>query len=76
MAPCNASFTPSSEELAWARAVIAAFEQPANAGRDVVTVNGRTVEKLHARIARRMLATARAAHDAEPGRREAAASES
>lgn len=76
VAPCNASFTPSSEELAWARAVIAAFEQPANAGRDVVTVNGRTVEKLHARIARRMLATARAAHDAEPGRREAAASES
>jgi citrate lyase subunit beta/citryl-CoA lyase len=76
VAPCNATFTPTSEELAWARSVLAAFDQPANAGQDVVSVNGRTVERLHARIARRMLATARAAQEGDQGRRETATSES
>ncbi len=75
VATCNAAFTPSAEELAWARSVLAAFDQPANAGLDVVQVNGRMVERLHARIAQRMLATARAAPDGDRGRREPATSQ-
>lgn len=74
VAPCNGTFTPSAEEIAWARSILAAFDQPANAGQDVISVNGRTVERLHARIARRMLANARPAQEGE-GRREPAASD-
>lgn len=62
--PCNQSFTPSSEEVAWAQSILAAFDRAGAGTRDAVTVNGRVVERLHARIARRMLATARVA--AEP----------
>ncbi|MDQ2861459.1 MAG: CoA ester lyase, partial [Pseudomonadota bacterium] len=32
---CNAAFTPDPAEVAWARAVIAAFDAPENAGRGV-----------------------------------------
>lgn len=55
--PCNATFTPSTEEVAWAQAILAAFDSPGSNGKDAVSVNGRMVERLHARIARRMLAT-------------------
>jgi citrate lyase subunit beta/citryl-CoA lyase len=58
VASCNAAFTPSQEEIIWARSILSAFEQPGSANRDSVSVNGRTIERLHARIARRMLATA------------------
>lgn len=71
--PCNGIFTPSSEELAWAKGIVAAFELPANQGKDVISVNGRTIEKLHLRIAQRMLAIA--AESGGPGARERAASE-
>lgn len=67
VAPCNTIFTPSSEETAWARSVLAAFDQPSNAGQEVVSVGGRNVEKLHARIARRMLATAKTAKGEKAG---------
>lgn len=55
---CNDAFSPSGEELAWARAVLAAFDLPENAGKGAIAVGGRMVEKLHARIAERMIATA------------------
>jgi citrate lyase subunit beta/citryl-CoA lyase len=61
--PCNQSFTPSSEEVAWAQSILAAFDRAGAGTRDAVTVNGRVVERLHARIARRMLATARVASE-------------
>ncbi|MCW5713338.1 MAG: CoA ester lyase [Bauldia sp.] len=64
VAPCNQSFTPSAEEIIWAQSILAAFDRAGAGTRDAVTVNGRVVERLHARIARRMLATARIA--AEP----------
>ncbi len=67
VATCNAIFTPSAEEIAWARSILAAFDRP-GAGKEAVSVNGRMVERLHARIARRMLATARLAGDGEPAR--------
>ena len=69
--PCNAAFTPSPEEVAWARSILSAFDRPGTNGKDAVSLNGRTVEKLHARIARRMLAAARSTEEPELARQEA-----
>jgi citrate lyase subunit beta / citryl-CoA lyase len=56
--PCNAVFSPSTDEVALARKIIAAFDQPENKGKGVVQVGGRMVELLHADIARRTVAVA------------------
>ena len=53
----NEAFAPSKEEIAWARKVIEAFSAPDNAGKGVITVGGRMVERLHERQARRILET-------------------
>ncbi|MDR3469217.1 MAG: CoA ester lyase [Xanthobacteraceae bacterium] len=55
---CNAAFTPPPHEVAQARAIVAAFERPENAGRGAIQLDGRMVERLHAEIARRTLAIA------------------
>jgi citrate lyase subunit beta/citryl-CoA lyase len=44
---CNRVFTPASDEVAWARRVIAAFADPGNAGRGALRVDGRLAELLH-----------------------------
>jgi len=56
--PCNAVFSPGEEELAWARAVIAAFELPENRGKGAIQVEGKMVELLHLDQARRTVAIA------------------
>jgi citrate lyase subunit beta / citryl-CoA lyase len=53
---CNEIFSPSDEEIAWSRSVIAAFERPENAGAGVITLDGRMVERLHLDMARRTVA--------------------
>lgn len=58
IAPCNAVFSPSAEEIAWASAVTAAFELPENAGKGAIKVDGKMVELLHLDQARRTLAIA------------------
>jgi citrate lyase subunit beta / citryl-CoA lyase len=58
IAPCNAAFTPSQEEVAQARAIIAAFDLPENQNKGVIALDGRMVERLHADIARRTVAIA------------------
>jgi citrate lyase subunit beta/citryl-CoA lyase len=58
IAPCNAAFTPNSEEIAQARAIIAAFEMPENKGKGVIALDGRMVERMHAEMARRSVAIA------------------
>jgi len=58
--PCNAAFSPSDEEVAWARRIIAAFALPENAGKGVIQVDGRMVEILHADMAKRTVAIANA----------------
>lgn len=58
VAPCHAAFAPSPEELAWARAVIAAFEAPENMGLGAVRVGDRMAERLHLAAARRAAAQA------------------
>jgi citrate lyase subunit beta/citryl-CoA lyase len=58
--PCNAAFSPSSEEVAQARKMIAAFDLPENKNKGVVSIDGRMVERLHAEMARRTVAIAEA----------------
>ena len=53
--PCNAVFAPSDDDLARARAIVAAFDDPANAGRGAITVGGAMVERLHLEAAVRTL---------------------
>ncbi len=54
--PANAVFGPSDEEIEHAKAMISTFEEGKAAGQGVVTFNGRMVEELHVRDARRILA--------------------
>jgi citrate lyase subunit beta / citryl-CoA lyase len=56
--PCNAAFSPSPEEVETARKILAAFDQPENENKGVLQVDGRMVERLHAEMARRMVAVA------------------
>jgi citrate lyase subunit beta/citryl-CoA lyase len=56
--PCNAAFSPSPGEVEDARKIIAAFDLPENHGRGVVKLDGRMVERMHADIARRVVAIA------------------
>lgn len=58
IAPCNAIFSPSEEELAWARAVIEAFALPENQGKGAIRVEGKMAELLHLEQARRAVALA------------------
>lgn len=58
VAPCNELFSPSEVELAVARAVIAAFELPENAGKGAIQVDGKMTELLHLEQARRLVAVA------------------
>jgi citrate lyase subunit beta/citryl-CoA lyase len=55
---CNAAFSPSAEEVAQARNIIAAFDLPENAGKGAIALDGRMVERLHVDIARRTVAIA------------------
>ena len=60
IAPCNAAFSPSAEEVAQAKKIIAAFDLPENRDKGVVQLEGRMVERLHADMARRTVAIAQA----------------
>jgi citrate lyase subunit beta / citryl-CoA lyase len=55
---CNRVFSPSEAEIAWARAVVDAFADPANAGKGVLRVGGAMAERLHLEQAERVLALA------------------
>lgn len=54
--PCNAVFSPSETDLAWAASVISAFEQPENQGKGAIKVDGKMTELLHLEQARRLVA--------------------
>ena len=55
---CNRVFAPTPGELDWARAVVAAFAAPENAGRGALRVEGRLAEHLHLDQSRHLLAMA------------------
>lgn len=56
--PCNEIFSPSDEEVTWSRAIIAAFDNPENDHKGVITVDGKMVERLHLAMAERTVAIA------------------
>jgi citrate lyase subunit beta / citryl-CoA lyase len=58
--PCNAAFSPSAEDVAHAKKIIAAFELPENRDKGVVQLDGCMIERLHADMARRTVAIAQA----------------
>jgi citrate lyase subunit beta/citryl-CoA lyase len=58
--PCNVAFSPSDDDVALARKIIAAFGLPENKDKGVVQLDGRMVERLHADMARRTVAIAEA----------------
>lgn len=53
----NRCFTPSSEEVAFAKKVIAAYEEAKAAGRGAIQVDGKLIEILHVEMAHRVLKT-------------------
>jgi citrate lyase subunit beta/citryl-CoA lyase len=58
IAVCNEVFSPSEDEIAAARKIVAAFDLPENRDKGAISLDGRMVERLHADIARQTLATA------------------
>ncbi|MEM1371244.1 MAG: CoA ester lyase [Pseudomonadota bacterium] len=58
VAPTNEVFSPTPSEVDWARKIIAAFAEPENANKGVITVDGKMVERLHMVMARRTVAIA------------------
>ncbi len=58
LAICNQAFTPAPAEVAWARAVIAAFDDPENAGKGALRVDNRLAELLHRDQALKLVAVA------------------
>lgn len=52
----NAAFSPNEAQVQWANAVIAAFNEPENANKAVISINGEMVERLHLAKARHILA--------------------
>jgi citrate lyase subunit beta/citryl-CoA lyase len=57
---CNQVFSPSHEEVAWARRIVDAFDRPENASVNVMAIDGKMVERLHADLARQTIAIAEA----------------
>jgi len=60
LALCNQIFAPSEADIAEARSIVAAFADPANAGKGALRVNGKMAELLHLAQAERLLAKAQA----------------
>jgi citrate lyase subunit beta/citryl-CoA lyase len=58
--PANAAFSPAPEAMAEAQAIISAFALPENAGKGVISLGGRMVERLHLAQAEKLLAKATA----------------
>lgn len=63
VAPCNDIFSPSDEEVTWSRKIMAAFQQPENVRKGVITVDGRMVERLHLVMAERTVSIAEAINE-------------
>ena len=55
---CHTAFSPADEEIAWARKINEAFDQPENAGKGAIQIDGKMVERLHAEMGRRVIAIA------------------
>ncbi len=56
----NREFAPDDRKIAEAQAIIAAFKDPLNAGKGVITVDGKMTERLHLQQAEQTIALAAA----------------
>ena len=56
--PCNIAFLPDAADIAWSRRILAAFDEPGNASKGAIRVDGKMVERLHLHRARSVLAAA------------------
>ncbi len=57
---CNQVFAPTAADIADAQGIVAAFADPANAGKGALRVNGKMAELLHFTQAEQLLAKAQA----------------
>ncbi len=55
---CHTAFSPSEEEVAWARRINDVFAEPENANKGAIQVDGKMVERLHADMGLRVIAIA------------------
>jgi len=55
---CNEAFSPDAAAIEWALQIVRAFEDPSNASKGVLQINGVMVERLHLSGARQLLAMA------------------
>jgi citrate lyase beta subunit len=55
LATANRVFAPSPDDLAWARAVAAAYDQATAQGRGAISVNGKMVDAANVRMAQTIL---------------------
>ncbi|EFO32360.1 citrate lyase beta subunit [Roseibium sp. TrichSKD4] len=55
---CHTAFSPSEAEVEWARKINAIFDQPENASKGAIQVDGKMVERLHADMGLRAIAIA------------------
>jgi citrate lyase subunit beta/citryl-CoA lyase len=53
--PANRNFAPSEQEVAWSRKIIAAHAEADKAGQGVVVVDGKLIESLHVKNAKRLV---------------------
>ncbi|MBV9395877.1 MAG: CoA ester lyase, partial [Methylobacteriaceae bacterium] len=60
VATANAVFAPAEEEVVWAQKIITVFETQENRSKGAVQIEGRMVERMHAEMAQRTVAVARA----------------
>lgn len=58
VAAANRIFAPTPDELNAAQRIVSAFAQPANTGKAVIATDGRMLERLHLRMAERVLVLA------------------
>jgi citrate lyase subunit beta/citryl-CoA lyase len=72
VATCNEVFSPTADEIAWARLILAAFERKENVDKNAIAIDGRMVERFHARQARQTVEIARAIRGAGEAERRSA----
>jgi citrate lyase subunit beta / citryl-CoA lyase len=58
IAACHTAFSPSETEIDWARKINDIFDQPENADKGAIQVDGKMVERLHADMGKRAIAIA------------------
>ncbi|MCG8544154.1 MAG: CoA ester lyase [Alphaproteobacteria bacterium] len=58
IAAANEIYGPSDSDVAWAEKIIAAYDEAQDDGKAVIVVDGRMIEDLHVRLARRLVAMA------------------